>query len=747
MSSSFVNLPRRYPGLKPFERSQSGVFHGRKEDALKLANLVLRERLVVLFAKSGIGKTSLLQAGVAPELERQEYVPIFFRADKTDSPILDTFASVLANTELVGGRDTTGERPGIRKSLWEQVKRLEFDVNGFPATPVLVFDQFEEVFTLTHSDQSRHDFLAELADLANETMPEAIRRDMLRRYQEGDPSLDVETMQWWERQPEVRIVLSIRSDFLHLLDQVSPLIPGILRNRYQLQPLSREKARIAIVKPALAEGAYASPVFTFHESALTEMVDFLAGEDVNGLNAKEADDIQSPKKRDEVESVNLQIICQDIEEKIIDGQKTEGFQVEPSFYGQLDGLRASIRNFYDNQLQAFPKAYVERMLQKAVNKVPISEVDKLLSAKPVEELRSMAQCLIEENLVTSGNRRNSVVDDTLLDAFGATPDFLDTLVDKSRLLRKEPRLDDFYYEISHDTLLPAIIESRDTRRQFEQSNKEKADLEARLTEEAQRRQGMEAELRMARQKRALARKVSIVSLAMLLLMIVFVIWITYDYVKSVEEENRDARENVSEEYFDSAIQTYEKTKGNWRRTWVLKNIYGINIGEDIEKVRSLKRLYYVVDDSLVYGDLLFFTNKDYVGALRAYHNAKDTLVNYGQYNLSLSPNPDTGRVGLVDTVYIRDKDILLNQRMQSARQIMINQFKIAQRDFEAFNEARVWNMALGRLRIMEDLLPTHPVDIKSLRTELNLNEEPRQYVEQEIARCIKQLRGRGVVLE
>ena len=56
-----------------------------------------------------------------------------------------------------------------------------------------------------------------------------------------------------------------------------------------------------------------------------------------------------------------------------------------------------------------------------------------------------------------------MVDDFLTYNWNVTHDFLDTLVD-SRLLRKELRLDDYYYEISHDTLLPAIIESRDKRR-------------------------------------------------------------------------------------------------------------------------------------------------------------------------------------------------------------------------------------------------------------------------------------------
>ncbi|HMX41038.1 MAG TPA: hypothetical protein PKD78_11945, partial [Saprospiraceae bacterium] len=88
-------LARRYPGLKPFERSQSSVFHGRGEDVKRLSDLILRERVVVLFSKSGIGKTSLLQAGVAPELERQDFVPVFLRSERTEMPLCTTLSDTL----------------------------------------------------------------------------------------------------------------------------------------------------------------------------------------------------------------------------------------------------------------------------------------------------------------------------------------------------------------------------------------------------------------------------------------------------------------------------------------------------------------------------------------------------------------------------------------------------------------------------------------------------------------------------
>ncbi|MBK8194997.1 MAG: hypothetical protein IPK76_17970 [Lewinellaceae bacterium] len=56
----------RYPGVRPFETSEKHLFFGRSRDIEELYDLILLERLTVLFAKSGYGKSSLLKAGVIP---------------------------------------------------------------------------------------------------------------------------------------------------------------------------------------------------------------------------------------------------------------------------------------------------------------------------------------------------------------------------------------------------------------------------------------------------------------------------------------------------------------------------------------------------------------------------------------------------------------------------------------------------------------------------------------------------------
>ena len=721
MTPATANLPRRYPGLKPFERSQSAVFYGRGEDVQRLTNLVVRERLVVLFAKSGIGKTSLLQAGVAPELERQGFAPVFIRVDNTAVSLVDAIGEALEKHPAVGGRNALGETEGNRQTLWERMKRLDFDLDGLPATPVLVFDQFEETFTLGHSEASRRRFLGELADLANETMPETIRAELMQRLQRNDPALSSTIMQWWEQQPDLRMVVSIRSDFLHLLDEISPLIPNILRNRYQLQPLNRRQAKTAIEEPARAAGLFASPPFRYHAGALTEMLDFLAGHEA-ASEAEEGDVSFLLRKQDEIESFNLQILCQYVEEKIIDVRHPADFEVTPAFYDGHEGLEREIREFYHKQLQGLPEIFTRRTTKNVENR---------------EAFIGTAQNLIEESLVTPIGRRCSMVDDFLTSTWQVDHDFLDTLVE-TRLLRKELRLDDYYYEISHDTLLPAIIESRDTRRRREKADQENAELQARLAEVAKQREAMQAQLKAMEERRKLARRVALFSLTTAILMLMFTILYLYNWTQAARKELEQAEFIVSSEAFPAGVEAYQNLIRQPIKSAVLRWMTGRNVSQDLEKVKRLHAVYdTVVTENLIRGDSLFFRDT-YSPALTDYREAYEMMHNYTQLN-------DIVRITEGDTIWriqrasINERYEDLYQRRRFALNAIIAQFKIRQRAAEEFAEAGVWGQALRIFREMETLLPADPEDLKILRDAVHLNQEARDYVGAEIKKCLAAL--------
>ena len=79
--SSGVDAQNPWPGLVAFTEELQKFFYGRAEEADELQQRVARKNLTVLFGQSGLGKSSLLQAGLFPRLRADGYLPVAIRLD------------------------------------------------------------------------------------------------------------------------------------------------------------------------------------------------------------------------------------------------------------------------------------------------------------------------------------------------------------------------------------------------------------------------------------------------------------------------------------------------------------------------------------------------------------------------------------------------------------------------------------------------------------------------------------------
>ncbi|MBP6825563.1 MAG: hypothetical protein KA165_03290 [Saprospiraceae bacterium] len=381
----------RYPGPQSFREEDEPIFHGRTREAKALHELILAQSPVVLFSKSGMGKTSLLQAGLIPRLYLSAYDPVKIRLnDTTLPPERQMIRAILP-----------GAPPDL--SLWETLHR--YRAERF-STPILIFDQFEEVFTLYPAER-RVRFVQELSSVINGKAPANIGH-----------AVPVEP-------PRVRIILSIRSDLLHFLHQLSAGIPSILRNRFELSGLQPAEATEAIINPAAppqTDGAFAAPPFSYAPEALSEMLSYLS-------RRRQTEGADTTAKA-EIESFQLQLLCRSIEEKIIAAGTAAPATVTPSFYGSEKGIEKIISDFYAAALAAIPR---------------VSE-------------RRQARRLIEDHLVQN-ERRVGVAESAATATYQVPPTALNLLVDK-RLLRRDVRETGAYVEVSHDTLLTPILESK-----------------------------------------------------------------------------------------------------------------------------------------------------------------------------------------------------------------------------------------------------------------------------------------------
>ena len=428
----------RYPGARPFSLDQQHLFFGRDKAVRELYGLLQLQQLVILYSKSGLGKSSLLNAGILPIVEKEGRLTalnIRFSAwteGKTDMPAQITRDAILRDMDA----DTFLQKiyPDD-SSLWYAAKTRQ--LNGLRKKNtrglLLIFDQFEELFT--YPDDAIQQFGRQFSELLQTGVPQRVRK-MAELFTQAQPDLlSAQEEDALEERMSIRIVCAIRSDRMSLLDKLKPQVPQILANRYELQSLSKVEARSAIVQPAQEKGEYLSLAFEYTPQALDTMLGYLT-------------------KGGPVESFQLQILCQSIEQKVID--ENDVF-IDHHDVGDPEVV---FRNYYDNQ---------------------ISRIED-----PEEQLA--ARKLIEEGLVyEKEQRRLSLYEGQIRDDFCISNDLLRRLVD-THLLRAEPSLRGGYtYELSHDTLVMPVLKAKAKRVEKEQKDIEALEAAAREAELARER--------------------------------------------------------------------------------------------------------------------------------------------------------------------------------------------------------------------------------------------------------------------
>lgn len=316
-------------GLEPYTEADSDRFLGRHAEISDLRRRVENTLLTTLFAQSGIGKTSLLRAGLFPALRRVGLHPVYVRLDHSENApdlvqqVFDALAPLLP-------ADTA---PPSAPTLWEWFHQIQ---NGLLApafaglTPVLVFDQFEEIFTLGLRHESRlaprEAFLVQLADLAENRMPE----DFERRLETGAADPD----QFDPEPTRYRLLLTLREDYLSFLDREKSLIPSLMKNRMPIDRLSGLKALDVVTGPA--PDLVSAPV-------AEQIVRFVAGAEAS-----------QPLADFNIEPPLLSLVCQRL-----DAARGDGPITSELLKGNREGI---LQSYYDECFTPFPpsvRAFIE----------------------------------------------------------------------------------------------------------------------------------------------------------------------------------------------------------------------------------------------------------------------------------------------------------------------------------------------------------------------------------------------------
>ena len=211
-----------YKGLVPFSEADAPFFFGRDSERQIIAANLRSSRLTILYGESGTGKSSVLRAGVIPDLRRDlsqnldtwgepRFAAVAFSAWRDDPATGLKRAIEEALDELIENRDASGD-PSLSELFWDAAEQVGGKI-------LIILDQFEEYFLYHAGEQGEGSFARAFTD--------AVNRDDVR----------------------VNFLVAIREDALAKLDAFEGEIPHLFDNYLRIEHLDVESARAAIVEP------------------------------------------------------------------------------------------------------------------------------------------------------------------------------------------------------------------------------------------------------------------------------------------------------------------------------------------------------------------------------------------------------------------------------------------------------------------------------------------------------------------
>lgn len=387
-----------YVGPRTFTAEERSKFYGRSREARELTAFIISNRLVLFYAPSGAGKSSLLNTIIRPTLEAEGYDVLptgrvsGYSGDQVEADnvyVYNLLLSLHQHETTPDAFDSLEIVPFLDNLVRDDDGRYCYDPDyDYPPDAVfkprvLIIDQFEELLT-TNTDhwQERGEFLEQLAD-----------------------ALAYDNQLW--------VMLTMREDFVARLDPYLHLLPDRLRHRYHMERLTREAALEAIRRPAADAGR------PFEEEAANVLV--------NNLRRIRAVDGEGEEHLDQfVEPVQLQTVCYQMWEKLRN-HPSETITVEDvEHFADVD---TALTNFY------------EETIAGAVAETGVSESD----------LRTW----FEQELITEAGSRNMVFRGE--EMTGSLPTPVADYVRGQFILGEVVRPGGVWYELVHDRFVEAIL--------------------------------------------------------------------------------------------------------------------------------------------------------------------------------------------------------------------------------------------------------------------------------------------------
>lgn len=434
-------------GLESYQEGQT--LYGRDDDIRDLTLDILHDTGLLLHGRSGIGKSSLLNAGVLPAARREGYVPVVLRLVHNGNTTY--FAQIVSAVKAqVSVREVVErQNPGHDETLYEWFHRHTFhrrnaavsapeataDTDASRVRLLLIFDQFEEIFTLQDNTALKKDFFAQVADQLNGCLPDYLQLSAtaatptadLPQQQLGAEQLfaamglgDIARQASYVDDNDIHLVFTIREDFLSEFEYFSATIPSLKHNRYALRPISEEQAADIIMRPV--PGLVGRDVARLIIEKITGRTDF----QLDGLPELEVDSAV---------------------------------------------LSLYLKRLYDAKAPGAP--ITARLVEAKGGEIILDFYTEAMAA-----VTPGAAEWLEDRLLNGQGRRENISQYDVLASGRVTAGELDLLTESRKVLRRFNYGGDMRVEFVHDILCPIVRTRRDERQQLRREQEQRRQMEA-----------------------------------------------------------------------------------------------------------------------------------------------------------------------------------------------------------------------------------------------------------------------------
>lgn len=305
--------------LDAYEADDYDRFFGRERETAQLYNAVFASHLTLLYGGSGTGKTSLVKCGLANKFYETDWLPLYIRREEN---ILQSLNNALFHA-LKQPKDSPNDPVALIQQLYYQEYKSIY----------LIFDQFEELYTIGKDKTEHSAFYQTIADILQAGL-------------------------------QAKVLIILREEWMAFLNDFEKVVPQLFDNRLRIEKMSEELLKEVI------DGTLHTAEYKKSDGTIIE-VDIQLPEEEAAIDAILNNLRDEENQQAGIALTNVQVYLDRLYRKATNGQSNKNTAIFSLdlINNQVGKMKNVLSEFIDEQLEAL-EADLQRGEDKTGQPIP-----------------------------------------------------------------------------------------------------------------------------------------------------------------------------------------------------------------------------------------------------------------------------------------------------------------------------------------------------------------------------------------